>query len=346
MISQARKPTQNSKASRLGDVEEGAVESETGSDQPAAPAGATVDRRGKLAFYETAPVPVHAPDDTPETCKPLLQFEDVLTPPPEGVSLLGERPRRIDRGVDEEEVAILGKGGVAEGREERGMTWRRIHGAAQGARPSGDRAGTVAARRKPLPQVAAIGPNCHLHARSDHPMEELSRIGRKLQLQQLLPHLFLRPAQKDDIAGDSAWASENAASKVEELVDGSEDRAATPEIIAEINDPVTQLEPFADRIVQLGEAPRLTVNDGDRPDPPGGPQPGKSCVRPQCSCAAVRRGPHHVERLGGQQLFDPLGCGALVDALDGGKFAHQPVESRLIDLPFAVGLLRLARVTI
>jgi hypothetical protein len=80
-------------------------------------------------------------------------------------------------------------------------------------------------------------------------MEELSRIGRKLELQQLLPRLFLRPAQKNDIAGGSAWASENAASKVEELVDGSQDRAATPEIIAEIDNPVTRLEPFADRVV-------------------------------------------------------------------------------------------------
>src|SRR5260370_14759510 len=52
------------------------------------------------------------------------------------------------------------------------------------------------------------------------------------------------------------------------------------------------------------------------------------------------------EHLGGQQLFDPLGCGGFVDALDGGHLAPQPVESRLIDLPFAVGLLRLARVAI
>jgi hypothetical protein len=82
-------------------------------------------------------------------------------------------------------------------------------------------------------------------------MQELAWIGRKLQLQQLLPHLFLRSAQKDDIAGGSVRASENAAPKVEELVDGSEDRAVTPDIIAEINDPVTRLEPFADHIVQV-----------------------------------------------------------------------------------------------
>jgi hypothetical protein len=333
-------------ASRLGDVDNGAVDPEAGSDQPAALAGAAVDRYGKLAFDDTAPVPVGAPDDTPETCERLFQFEDVLTPPPEGVSLLGERPRRFDRSVNEEKTAILGERGVAQGREQRSMTRRRIHGATQGAGPSGDCAGAVAARREPLPQVTAIGPNCRLHPRSDHPLEELPRIGRKLELQQLLPHLFLRPAQKHDIAGGSAWASENAAPEVEELVDGSEDRAATPEIIAEIYDPVTLSEPFADAIVQLGETPRLTVNDGDRPNTPGGPQPGKSSVRARYPCSAVWRGPHHPERSGGQQLFDPLGCGGLVDALDGGKLAHQPVESRLIDLPFAVGLLRLAGVTI
>jgi hypothetical protein len=83
-------------------------------------------------------------------------------------------------------------------------------------------------------------------------MKELPRIGRKLELQQLLPHLVLRPAQKDDIAGGSSRASENAAPKVEKLVDGCEDRAATPDIIAEIDDPVAHLELLADRVVQVG----------------------------------------------------------------------------------------------
>ncbi len=282
-------------ASCLGDVDKGAVEAETGSDQPATPAGTAVNRYGKLAFDDTAPVPVDAPDDTPETCERLLQFKNILTPPPEGVSLLGERPRRLDRGMDEQKAAILGEGGVPERREQRSMTWRRIHHAAQSARPPGDCAGAVAACRKPLPQVTAIGPNCGLHARSDHPIEELARIGRKLELQQFLPRLFSRPAQKDDIAGGSARASKNAAPKVEELVEGSEVRAVMPDIIAEINDPVTRLESFADRVVQLNEALRLAMDDGDRPDSPGGSQPGKSSVRPRCSCAAFRRGPLHLE---------------------------------------------------
>src|SRR5260370_42290578 len=95
-------------ASRLRDVDEGAFEAEAGGDQPAALSGAAVDGHGKLAFDDTAPVSVDAPHDTPETRERLLQFKDVLTPPPEGVSLLGERPRRIDRSVDEQRAAILG----------------------------------------------------------------------------------------------------------------------------------------------------------------------------------------------------------------------------------------------
>ena len=208
-----------------------------------------VDRHGELAFDDTALVPVDAPHDAPETCERLPQFENILTPPPEGVSLLGERPRRLDGGMDEEKTAILCESGVPERREQRSMTWRRIHGAAQSARPPGDCAGTVTARGEPLPQVAAIGPNCRLHPRAERPMQELAWIGRKLELQQFLPHLFLRPPQKGDVAGTATRESENAAPKIEELVDGGEHRAATPEIIPEIYDPVPFMEPFADAVV-------------------------------------------------------------------------------------------------
>jgi hypothetical protein len=51
----------------------------------------------------------------------------------------------------------------------------------------------------------------------DHPIQKFAWIGCKPQLQQLLPHLFLRSAQKDDIAGGSARASEDATPKVEKL---------------------------------------------------------------------------------------------------------------------------------
>src|SRR5436305_377455 len=45
---------------------------------------------------------------------------------------------------------------------------------------------------------------------------------------------------------------------------------------------------------------------------------------------------------GRQHLLDALHRRDLVDTLDGGKFAHQPVERRLVDLSLAIGLLRLA----
>ena len=60
------------------------------------PAGAAVHGYGKLAFDDTPPVPVDASDDALETCERSLQVEDVLTPPPEGVSLLG-RAAATDR---------------------------------------------------------------------------------------------------------------------------------------------------------------------------------------------------------------------------------------------------------
>src|SRR5690242_15260516 len=136
-----------------------------------------VDCHGELAFDDTAPVPVDSPHNAPETCERPPQFENILTPPPEGVPLLGERPRRLDSGMDEEKTAILCESGVPERREQRSMTRRRIHGAAQSARPPGDCAGAVTARSEPLPQVAAIGPNCRLHARVERPMQELAWIG-------------------------------------------------------------------------------------------------------------------------------------------------------------------------
>jgi hypothetical protein len=114
-----RKPTSKSS---FGNVDESTVQTETGSDQPAAMACSAVERHGKLAFDDTASVPVDSPHNAPETCERLPQFKNILTPPPEGVSLLGERPRRLDSGMDEGKTAILCESGVPERREQRSMT--------------------------------------------------------------------------------------------------------------------------------------------------------------------------------------------------------------------------------
>ena len=164
----------------------------------------------------------------------------------------------------------------------------------------------------------------------------LERIGGELELQQLLPHLFLGPAQKDDIAGGPAQASENAAPKVEEFVDGTEDRAAarsptwSRSPIVSCRRARRCASPRMTAIAQTRRAPRNRTNLASGLDAPP-PGSGADFIT--------------LGRLGGQQLFDPLGCGCLVDALDGGKLAHQTVERGLVDLAFAVGLLRLAGVT-
>src|SRR5215813_4021453 len=204
-------------------------------------------------------------------------------------------------------AALWDQGGMPQGGKQRGMARHCVQGAAQRTRPPGDHAGAVAARGKPLPKITAISVNGRFHSCSDHPSKQLARIGGKLQLQQLVPHLLLRAPQKDDVTGGSAGASENAAPEIEEFVDRGKHRAALPEVITEIYDPITVPEPFADYVVQMGEAPGHTMNDGDRPDPPGTPQEGKSSVWPQCLGGAIRRGSHHPRALRLSAAARPVG---------------------------------------
>src|SRR6185312_16493690 len=49
---------------------------------------------------------------------------------------------------------------------------------------------------------------------------------------------------------------------------------------------------------------------------------------------------------GVQDLLNAPDRGRLIDPFDGGEFAHQTVERRLVDLPLAVGLLGLADIAI
>jgi hypothetical protein len=95
-----------------------------------------------------------------------------------------------------------------------------------------------------------------------------------------LPHLFLRSAQKDHIAGKAALASENPASKIEQLPDRRGHRLAVTDVIAKIDDPVTLVEALANQIMQADEPLRLGMNGGDGPNPLRGPQGGKQLRGP------------------------------------------------------------------
>ena len=170
---------------------------------------------------------------------------------------------------------------------------------AQGSGPTGDCAGAAAARGKPLPQIAAIGPNRRLHAADDHPLQHLARIGRELQLQQLMPHLFLRAAQKYHIAGKAAPARQNrrrksrsssmVASTAPPCRDNCRDRRAgrpreSVRSIVSCRRARRSASPLMAAIAQTRRAPRNRANF---------PSGLAWC------CPAFRRGPH---RLGAQAV--------------------------------------------
>jgi len=144
------------------------------------------------------------------------------------------------------------------------------------------------------------------------------------------------PEGREQLGVAGARASKNTAPKVEEFVDGTEDRAAarsptwSRSPIVSCRRARRCASPRMTAIAQTRRAPRNRTNLASGLDAPP-PGSGADFIT--------------LGRLGGQQLFDPLGCGCLVDALDGGKLAHQTVERGLVDLAFAVGLLRLAGVT-
>jgi hypothetical protein len=106
----------------------------------------------------------------------------------------------------------------------------------------------------------------------------LRTIQPELQLQQFLPHLFLRAAQEHDIAGKRARPGQHPAAEIDQLVDCRADRTAMTKIIAEIDDPVAIGEPRRDLIVQTSQPQGLAVDRRNRPDPPRAPQPGEFSV--------------------------------------------------------------------
>src|SRR5580698_4169328 len=96
----------------------------------------------------------------------------------------------------------------------------RVHRGTQAAGPARDGARTIAGRGKPLAQIAAIGPYCRIDPGANHPSKNVARVGRELQLQQLLPNFLLRAAKKYDVTRKASRAAENAPAKVEKLVHG------------------------------------------------------------------------------------------------------------------------------
>ena len=103
-----------------------------------------------------------------------------------------------------------------------------------------------------------------------------------------MPHLLLRPAQKDHITGKAALAPENPPAKIEQLIERGAHRLAMTEIIAEINDLVALAKALADQIMQADETLCLGMDGGDGPHPPGSSQASKKLRPPRPVHAALR----------------------------------------------------------
>src|SRR5436305_7857737 len=104
--------------------------------------------------------------------------------------------------------------------------------------PLGDLSGPIAARGKPLPQGATVSAYRSLDTGLHHPGKYLAGVRSELQLQQLLPDLFLRPAQEHDIADKTMRPGQHAKSEIQQLVQGRPNGIAVADIVAEINDAV------------------------------------------------------------------------------------------------------------
>src|SRR5215472_10699546 len=128
--------------------------------------------------------------------------------------------------MDKENALFLGKGGVTQRREQRRMSRSGVHHVTECPGPTRDRKRAVTSGSKSLPQIATISPHCRFHPSANHPLQHLARVGRELQLQQLLPHFLMRPAQEGYIAGEPMAAPQNSAAEIEKLVDSGQHRVA------------------------------------------------------------------------------------------------------------------------
>jgi len=126
-----------------------------------------------------------------------------------------------------------------------------------------------------MPGITAGSGNGGVKAVSAHEREHLARIGRELQLEELLPHLLLRAAEDRHVAGEAERPRHHLGAKAQHLVDGFHDLWTNADHIAEINDAVTGLQTAGEAIMERGEPLGLAVNGRDGPNATG---PSQYCV--------------------------------------------------------------------
>jgi ABC-type transport system involved in cytochrome c biogenesis ATPase subunit len=96
-------------------------------------------------------------------------------------------------------------------------------------------------------------------------LENLARVGRELQLQQLLPHLLLAAAEIGDIGGEHAGARDQLAPEGQQRIEGGAHVGAMAEIVAEIDHAVAADDARLERAMQGRELVGLAVDRRDGP---------------------------------------------------------------------------------
>src|SRR5581483_2086033 len=133
------------------------------------------------------------------------------------------------------------------------VTGPLIHMLTQSGGPARDRERSLAAGRLAVSGITTVCGDRRIDARAPHEREYLPRIGRELQLEKFLPHLLLRAAEDRDVGRETERPRDHRRAKAQHLVDSLENLGPAAQYIAEIDQPVSRLEPRGERIVKRGE---------------------------------------------------------------------------------------------
>ena len=143
--------------------------------------------------------------------------------------------------MNEQKRAVIGEGGAAQADQQGVMSGGPLQRLAQLSGPARDRHGALTENDLGPLGVAAIGGQRRAHPLIDHPAEDLGRVRRELQLQELLPHFLLAAAKMDDVGGEHAGPGDDGAAEAQQIVHGGADAGAMAEVVAEIDDAVARL---------------------------------------------------------------------------------------------------------
>ena len=219
------------------------------------------------------------------------RFEDVAASPPEGIALRVERSRGIDRRMHEQQPAPLGKGGMAQRREQHPVarasrSWRCVGRSSNGssfAGRRGPRRGPAAVRRH-RPRKVASTPASAIHRSTSPGLAANCSCSSFCHISSWAPRSTTTSQAKP------RTPSGHPPTKVEDLVDGGHDRVAMADDVAEIDNPIAVAKPLADEIVQPCQPACLAMHGADRPYPSGalagrrasGPLPPRFTRRSAC----------------------------------------------------------------